>query len=88
MIRTLPGDVGRCVQTTRRLLKLPEGYRLDLVGDPEASALRGPDGAIVARFSASGMTEDAIEHEALADLLYGSGEPLPDRNPVTDSQPA
>jgi hypothetical protein len=30
--------------------RLPPGYRLDLVGDP-CIILRGPDGAVVARFS-------------------------------------
>jgi hypothetical protein len=31
--------------------RLPPGYRLDLVGDPCIIILRGPDGAVVARFS-------------------------------------
>jgi hypothetical protein len=31
--------------------RLPPGYRLDLVGDPCIIVLRGPDGAVVARFS-------------------------------------
>ena len=87
MIRTLSGDVDSDVGATRRLLKLPEGYRLDVVGDPEAPALRGPDGVIVARFSAGGMTEEAIEHEALEDLLYRSEGPLPGQNPVTGPLP-
>jgi hypothetical protein len=77
------GDVDSRVGTTRRLPKLPEGYRLDLVSDPEAPALRGPDGVIVARFSAGGMTGETIAHEALEDLLYRSEGPLPGRNPVT-----
>ncbi len=47
---------------------LPEGYRLDLLGDPDAPALRRPDGMVVARFAAAGATREAIEREALADL--------------------
>jgi hypothetical protein len=31
--------------------RLPPGYRLDLVSDPCIIILRGPDGAVVARFS-------------------------------------
>ena len=31
---------------------LPEGYRLDLLGDPDAPALRRLDGTVVARFAA------------------------------------
>ena len=54
---------------TRRPRKLPEGYRLDLVGDPDAPALRHPDGSVVARFSTGGMTQEAVEREALKDLL-------------------
>ena len=34
-----------------KTLPLPPGYRLDLVGDPCIIILRGPDGALVARFS-------------------------------------
>jgi hypothetical protein len=49
--------------------KLPEGYRLDLAGDPDAPALRGPDGTVVARFGARGLTHEALEREALEDLL-------------------
>jgi hypothetical protein len=47
---------------------LPEGYRLDLLGDPDAPALRRPDGTVVARFAAAGATPEAIEREALEDL--------------------
>ena len=54
--------------TIHRLAKLPEGYRLDLVGDPDAPALRRPDGTVVARFAAGGATRGAIEREALDDL--------------------
>ena len=54
---------------TRRPRKLPEGYRLDLVGDPDAPALRRPDGSVAARFSTWGMTHEDVEREALKDLL-------------------
>jgi hypothetical protein len=57
------------VGTTHRAPKLPEGYRLDLAGDPDAPALRRPDGTVVARFGAKGMTHEALEREALEDLL-------------------
>ena len=49
--------------------KLPEGYRLDLAGDPDAPALRRPDGTVVARFGARGLTHEALERVALEDLL-------------------
>ena len=52
-----------------RAPKLPEGYRLDLAGDPDAPALRRPDGTVVARFAARGITHEALEREALEDLL-------------------
>ena len=55
--------------TTHRAPKLPEGYRLDLAGDPDAPALRRSDGTVVARFGAKGMTHEALEREALEDLL-------------------
>jgi hypothetical protein len=55
--------------------KVPEGYRLDLTGDPEAPALRRPDGTVVARFGARGMTHEAVEREALEDLLRTSLKP-------------
>ena len=68
---------------TRTLPKLPEGYTLDLANDPDAPALRRPDGVVVARFSAWRVSREAIEHEAWEDLLYGSEEPRRDRNLVT-----
>ncbi len=52
--------------------KLPEGYRLDLSGDPDAPALRRPDGTLVARFAPSGATHEVIQREALEDLLRTS----------------
>ena len=48
---------------------LPEGYRLDLLGDPDTPALRRPDGTVVARFASRGLTREAVEREALEDLL-------------------
>ena len=52
--------------------KQPEGYRLDLAEDPDAPALRRPDGTVVARFGARGMTYEAVERAALEDLLHTS----------------
>lgn len=62
------------MERTHRPPKLPEGYRLDLANDPDAPALRRPDGSVVARFSARGMTHEALEREALEDLLRTSSE--------------
>jgi hypothetical protein len=64
--------------------KLPEGYRLELASDSDAPALRRPDGTVVARFGAKGAMRQAIEREALEDLLRasrgsgggGEGEPI------------
>ncbi len=53
--------------------KLPGGYRLDLASDPDAPALLRPDGTMVARFAARGLTREAVEREALEDLLLGTG---------------
>ena len=61
--------------SARGPFKLPEGYRLDLADDPDAPALRRSDGTVVARFGARGMTHEAIEREALEDLLRGAGSP-------------
>ncbi len=61
--------------TTHRSPKLPEGYRLDLANDPDAPALRRPDGTVVARFGARGMRREALEREALEDLLRASRKP-------------
>jgi hypothetical protein len=63
------------VGTKHRSPKLPEGYRLDLANDPDAPALRLPDGTVVARFGARGMTHEALEREALEDLLRASRKP-------------
>jgi hypothetical protein len=61
-----------CVRETHGPPKLPEGYRLELSADPDAPALRRPDGTVVARFGLRGMTHQAIKREALEDLLYTS----------------
>jgi hypothetical protein len=68
---------------TRRQLKLPEGYTVDLANDPDALALRRPDGVVVARFSAWGVSQGAIEHEAWVDLHQRSKEPRRDLNLIT-----
>jgi hypothetical protein len=47
---------------------LPEAYRFDLLGDPDAPALRRPDDTVVARFATGGATREAIEQEVLDDL--------------------
>jgi hypothetical protein len=57
------------VETTHRPPKLPEGYRFDLLGDPDGPAPRRPDGTVVARFGARGMSREAVEREALEDPL-------------------
>jgi hypothetical protein len=58
------------VRETHGPPKLPEGYRLDFADDPDVPALRRPDGTVVARFSVRGMTYEALEREALEDLLH------------------
>jgi hypothetical protein len=76
LIRRKPsGNVECCVRETHRPPKLPEGYRLDLADDPDAPALRRPDGTVVARFVLRGMTYQAIEREALEDLLHMNRRP-------------
>ena len=44
-------------------LRLPPGYRVDH-SDPDVLVLRCPHGKAVARFSAWGVTAEAIEKEA------------------------
>jgi hypothetical protein len=73
------------VGSTHRPPKLPEGYRLDLADDPDAPALRRPDGTVVARFGARDMTHEAIEREALEDLL-GTGRKLGGREPKPEAR--
>ena len=46
-----------------REVRLPSGYRLDH-SDPDVLVLRCPHGTAVARFSAWGVTTEAIEWEA------------------------
>ena len=47
---------------------------MDLSSDPDAPALRRPDGTVVARFAATGMTYEVVEREAMEDLLFSSLE--------------
>jgi hypothetical protein len=80
LIRRDPsGNVECYMRETDGPPKLPEGYRLDLADDPDAPALRRRDGTVVARFGLRGMTHQALEREALEDLLHTSrksgGEP-------------
>jgi hypothetical protein len=64
------------MRRTPRPPKLPQGYRLDLANDPDAPALRRPDGAFVARFSAKDMTTEAVERVALEDRLLAQAKRL------------
>jgi hypothetical protein len=76
LIRHKPsGNVECYVREPHGRPKLPEGYRLDLADDPDAPALRRPDGTVVARFGLRGMTHEAVEREALEDLLHASRKP-------------
>jgi hypothetical protein len=75
MIQALSVDVQCGMQGREGPPKLPEGYSLDLSSDPDAPALRRPDGTAAARFSAWGMTKEAIEQEALEDFLHRSEVP-------------
>ena len=72
MIQALSVYVQCGMQGRGKPSKLPEGYRLDLSSDPDAPVLRRPDGTAAARFSAWGMTKEAIEQEALEDFLHRS----------------
>ena len=49
---------------------------MDLANEPDAPALRRPDGAFVARFSAKDMTYEAVEREALEDRLLAQARRL------------
>ncbi len=80
------------VRETHGPPKLPEGYRLDLSADPDAPALQRPDGTVVARFAVRGMTHEAVEREALEDLLHTSrksegGSPSPSRRSIGHDLP-
>jgi hypothetical protein len=70
-----PGKVACYLRETHGPPKLPEGYRLEFSADPDAPALRRPDGTVVARFAVRGMTHEALEREALEDLLHTSRKP-------------
>jgi hypothetical protein len=74
-IRRASGNFRSEVREIPATSDLPEGYRLDLLGDPDAPALRRPDGTVVARFAAGGATREAIEREAHDDLLAADGLP-------------
>jgi hypothetical protein len=74
-IRRASGNIVCCMSDSQRPPKLREGYRLELSGDPDAPALRRPDGTVVARFAVRGMTHEAVEREALEDLLHTSRKP-------------
>jgi hypothetical protein len=56
-------------------LRLPPGYQLDR-SDPDVWALRGPEGWVVAYFSARGAIKAAIEEAAWEDY-EGIGEEYP-----------
>ena len=49
------------------LKKLPTGYWLDRVTDPDTPILRRPDRSVAAVFSMSGATAEAIEKVAKED---------------------
>ena len=67
--------------------RLPPGYRLDLVGDPCIIILRGPDGAVVARFSRSvdpkeirrAAEEARAKKETKKPLIYSKTEAARER---------
>src|SRR5215210_2727025 len=86
LIRRASGNLECCVRETHGPPKLPEGYRLDLADDPDAPALRRPDGTVVARFAVRGMTHEAVEREALEDLLHTSRKPEGDGSPRTSGR--
>ncbi len=48
---------------------------MDLASDPDAPALRRPDGTLVARFGVGGMTYEVLEREAFTDLLRTNQDP-------------
>jgi hypothetical protein len=65
---------------------------MDLASDPDSPVLRRPDGSVVAHFSARGMTYEAIEREALEDLLRtsqesGVGDPIRSKDPEGHALP-
>jgi hypothetical protein len=52
---------------------LPEGYRRDLITDPDVVILRRPDGSVVAVFSREGVAEGQIERAAREDAERNRG---------------
>jgi hypothetical protein len=48
-------------------IRLPPGYRIDLVSEPEMITLRRRDGSVVGRFSAMGADGKEIERVAWED---------------------
>ena len=61
------------LEMTHGAPKLPEGYRLDLSADPDAPALRRPDGTVVARFGARGTFFSLRERGACEASLTTGG---------------
>jgi hypothetical protein len=93
LIRRASNNVVCCVRETHGPPKLPKGYRLEFSADPDAPALRRPDGTVVARFAVRGMRHEALEREALEDLLHtsrkprGGGTPSPSKHSVGHDLP-
>jgi hypothetical protein len=92
LIRRASNNVVCCVRETHGPPKLPKGYRLEFSADPDAPALRRPDGTVVARFAVRGMRHEALEREALEDLLHtsrkpGGGDPSPSKRSVGHDLP-
>ncbi len=61
-------------ESQRREVPLPPGYHLDR-SDPEILVLRSPEGEAVARFSATGYSDENIEREAWEDHGQRTGRP-------------
>jgi hypothetical protein len=74
-VQTLSVEVCWGMRKKEDLPKLPEGYHLDLASDPDAPVLRRSDSTVAARFSARGMSKEAIEQEALEDMLHRNEVP-------------
>jgi hypothetical protein len=53
--------------------KLPPGYTFDVVTDPDAPRLRGPDGEVIAVFGPS-VAREAVERMARAHRSYYESE--------------
>ena len=69
-----PSRPPKTVTTTKKishcevLTRLRRNSRTSRADDPDAPALQRPDGTVVARFGARGMTDQAVEREALEDF--------------------